>query len=149
MQRAKAEPLTFSFPGSPVPLGRPRTRVFSSKTGGKAFASIYTPPTSRKWMDYMASIAVLEMRKARRVPLDGPLGVTIQVTHAPLKSGKTPKRAGDLDNHVKAVLDALNQVAFHDDSQVVHIVASMLKANSQTAGIAVTITPMDDFDLEC
>lgn len=37
----------------------------------------------------------------------------------------TKQNAGDLDNYVKAVLDALNKVAFVDDRQVIAIEAKM------------------------
>lgn len=45
--------------------------------------------------------------------LGGPVGVLLHVHRA--------RRAGDLDNYVKVLLDALRSVAFEDDSQVVEL----------------------------
>lgn len=54
------------------------------------------------------------MAKARQVtPVDGPLCVTV--------TAYRPQRRGDLDNVLKAALDALNGVAWADDSQVVEL----------------------------
>lgn len=46
-------------------------------------------------------------------PLAGPVDVLLHVHRA--------RRAGDLDNYVKVLLDALKGVVFEDDSQVVEL----------------------------
>lgn len=46
-------------------------------------------------------------------PLTGPVAVFVDVYR--------PRRRGDLDNILKATLDALNGVAYRDDEQVVEI----------------------------
>lgn len=51
-------------------------------------------------------------------PLDGPLSVSV--------TAYRPQRRGDLDNVLKAALDALNGVAWQDDSQVVELHALRL-----------------------
>lgn len=40
-----------------------------------------------------------------------------------------PSRKPDVDNVLKAVLDALNGVAYKDDSRVVHVAASKFYSN--------------------
>jgi len=125
--------------GKPVPLGRPRVRMVVVKDK-KPFATVYTPPTSRKWMDLIRNVAAMEMRNKLWNPYSGLIAVTIEVTPQKLKSGKEAKRVGDLDNHIKAVLDALNGVAFKDDSQVQHITAGFAKAGP--AGIEIIITEL-------
>ena len=58
-----------------------------------------------------------------RAPLKGE--IKINVDFFKLKPKKITSRLwGDLDNHVKAVLDSLNGVAFIDDSQVVEVHAT-------------------------
>lgn len=128
--------MKFTILGKPVPLGRPRFRVI-----GK-FAQAYTPPTSRKWMDLIRNVAAMEMRNRLWNPYSQPVRVTVQVTPQQLKSGKAPKRLGDLDNHVKAALDALNGVAFRDDSQVREIVAKMLPA-AEPCGITIEVSKIE------
>lgn len=52
-----------------------------------------------------------------------------------------PLRKPDVDNIVKAVCDALNGWAYHDDSQVVHIAAS--KFFSGDEGVWITVRNPD------
>ena len=49
-----------------------------------------------------------------------------------------PTRKPDIDNVLKAVADALNGVAYHDDSQVVMIEAQKLFSSEE--GVRVTVT---------
>lgn len=59
------------------------------------------------------------MAKSREVrPVDGPLSVTV--------TAYRPQKRGDLDNVLKAAFDALNGVAWDDDSQVVELHALRL-----------------------
>lgn len=59
-----------------------------------------------------------EAMKHRTKPLEGELVVHVTAFR--------PQRRGDLDNVLKAALDALNGVAWHDDSQVVELHALRL-----------------------
>jgi crossover junction endodeoxyribonuclease RusA len=56
-----------------------------------------------------------DLLKAGVTPL--PKGVTVGVRMTVYR----PRKSGDLDNRFKVVLDALNKVAWQDDSQVVEI----------------------------
>lgn len=61
----------------------------------------------------------LEVALAARVkglkPQDGEVKVTLDFYR--------PRKSGDLDNRIKAVLDGLQGTAFRNDSQIVEIVA--------------------------
>lgn len=60
----------------------------------------------------------LEARTQGARPLAGPLCVSV--------TAYRPRRAGDLDNVLKASLDALKGIAWEDDSQIVELQALRL-----------------------
>ncbi len=91
---------TFTVPGQPVPKGRPR----SGPTG------FYTPAKTRTAERTVGLYALAEMR----APLTEPLRVELRF-HA------KDKRRVDVDNLAKLVLDAMNGVAWRDDSQIVFL----------------------------
>jgi Holliday junction resolvase RusA-like endonuclease len=74
-------------------------------------------------------------------PLAGPLRCEIVLYIKRPKSVKskypTGKRTGDVDNHAKAVLDALNSYAYVDDSQIVSLMVS--KYYRDVSGIEVRL----------
>ncbi len=117
------------IPGDPVGKGRPRF----SRSG---FAR--TPEKTRKWEARAAYIA----RAAWSGPmLEGAICATIEVVH------KRPKRLHrrkdpaerlpnhtaqtDLDNCIKAALDALQGICFRNDNQVFQIVARQWYAGKE------------------
>lgn len=69
--------------------------------------------------DVLAHVAKIFVR----APLKGAIKMTVDV-YKPKPKKITSRLWGDLDNHLKAVLDALNGIAFDDDSQVVQISGS-------------------------
>jgi len=115
--------ITFSVPGDPVPQPRPRV----STRGG--FARAYVPKTHAVHA-YRAAIA--DAARAAGAGVHGePVNVVIDfVAQRPKshlrKSGVKPDAPKlprfDLDNAAKACLDALNGVAWEDDSQVARLV---------------------------
>lgn len=58
-----------------------------------------------------------------RAPLKGKIKINVDFFRRKPKK-ITSRLWGDLDNHVKAVLDALNGIAYNDDSQVVEVRAT-------------------------
>jgi crossover junction endodeoxyribonuclease RusA len=61
-------------------------------------------------------------------PLTGPVGVTVNF-------GLRGK--GDIDNLAKSVLDALNGVAYNDDSQVVWLQCELQRGGDEYTTIAI------------
>lgn len=114
--------VAFWIPGPPVPKGRPR---FSSR-GGKA--RTYTPEKTRSYETHVRAHGEAAMRGA--APMTTPLKAVLRVHLPALKSGPKAERGAlptgrpDLDNVVKAILDALNGVVYVDDAQVVVLEAT-------------------------
>lgn len=117
--------LLFRVNGQPQGKGRPR-----STKGGRH----YTPAKTRQ---YEAEIRAAAMKAAQLqgwLKSDEPLRVHIGAWFAVPKSWSKKKReaamAGNLyptgkpdaDNIAKAACDALNEIAYHDDSQVVECI---------------------------
>lgn len=100
---------TFTVPGNPKPKERPR---FGKGRG-------YTTQATR---DAEAQVASsfrdgLGVRHTIETPVTGPLRVR-------LRFFRDSMRRVDLDNLAKIPLDALNELAWKDDSQIVSLIAS-------------------------
>lgn len=120
--------ICFTIPGKPQGKARART-FYNPKT--KGMSSI----TPEKTVLYENLISTCYMQAAGegRFPDESYLLVRIQAYFEPPKSaskkakvemleGKIlPAKKPDIDNITKAVLDALNGVAYRDDTQVVEI----------------------------
>ena len=113
--------VTFTIPGRPVPLGRPR---FGN---GKA----RTPQRSR---DAQAAIGLVAASHFHG-DISGDVDVELMFVYAIPKSWprwrkeraeEQHERPGiaDVDNLTKQVLDALNGIAYDDDKQVVSLTCS-------------------------
>ncbi|OAQ21016.1 RusA family crossover junction endodeoxyribonuclease [Thermosulfurimonas dismutans] len=115
--------------GVPRPQGRPRIVRFAN---GKA--GLKDPEASRDWKNYV------RMCVAERVaePLSGPVALELwfylpvpksfsrKKRLAALSGEILPAKKPDLDNLVKAVLDAILGVAVLDDRQIVELRAGKL-----------------------
>lgn len=107
---------TFTIPGKPFAWRRPRF----NRTTGATF-------NDGKQEGYYSAVAEIA-RPHFPAPMEGPVGLTIMATFAMPKSWSKKKREAmfgrphtqkpDLSNVRKAVEDALNRIAYADDSQV-------------------------------
>lgn len=118
--------ISLVIPGRPVGKQRPR---FNRQTG-----RTYTPT---KTVAYEQRIHTVWEAQGRPRLDDGPLHARITAcyerppAHLRVKGGLTaagqrqpyPMPQVDLDNLIKACLDALNGLAYRDDRQVVHVEA--------------------------
>jgi Holliday junction resolvase RusA-like endonuclease len=119
-----------TIPGKPVAFARTGFEVITD-TGKRRRIN---PARYTQWKT-AAGYYALQHRARWRLggPLEGPLGIDIIV--APdgvayevfeLATNERPKGIrGDLDNYVKATLDALTGVAFADDAQIHFITAHL------------------------
>ena len=114
--------IEFTVPGIPVAQPRQRTRV--ANFGGRMVAQNYTP---EKHPANEFKATVRRCFPAGESATDEPVTVLLRFVF-PRPASKTRKRGDnprlpkiskpDCDNLAKSVLDALNGIAYRDDSQV-------------------------------
>ena len=110
----------FEVPGAIKGKGRPRV---NSYTG-----TVYTPTTTKDYEYLVEQYFLLKYPKFKQ--LEGRLAVSIIATFDIPKSTKkqerenmlenqiSPTKKPDIDNIVKIILDAMNNFAFKDDTQI-------------------------------
>ena len=120
------EQIAFAFPFEPVAKGRPRFKVCGN------FVQAYTPGKTkifeRQVAEYYKTAASgKKFEKGKPIVVSITFGMKIPVSLP--KKAKAEMLEGarqhivkpDLDNLAKAVLDALNGVAWYDDAQIVEL----------------------------
>lgn len=119
--------MKFTIHATPKPKGRPRVT-----RSGHAF----TPKATREYEQLI--VGEWEVQHGKTEPTKNPVAVRVRF-YMPIPkatSNKTrermatglvvPAKKPDIDNLLKAVLDALNGKAYHDDNQIVEISAKKL-----------------------
>lgn len=125
----------FRYSGPVTGQARPR---FSRATG--------RPYERREMREYKSAIAGAWSAACGGPPLEGPVAVEVHA-YRPLPEGRPARAAGepwtcrpDADNVAKAVLDALNGLAWRDDSQVVSLaVRKHDRERGQAEGLLVRV----------
>ena len=140
--------IEFTVPGKPMGKQRPRfARV------GK-FVKTHTPKETVAYETQIKERFAAEFPD--HVPFEGPIDLSLVIFMPILAS--TPKKhlqdmrlhkirptkKPDLDNVLKIVCDALNEIAFKDDKQVVF--ATISKVYDDQPRIAVRIEPIEETD---
>lgn len=102
---------------APVPKGRPRVSPARfTVVGGRAVQTCkphaYTPAATKTFEAKLG----WELRRAKCIPRKGLIGLDLTF--------HTTGRA-DLDNYVKAFMDASNHILYDDDSQVIELHARL------------------------
>lgn len=113
------------------PQGKQRARVCMRGN----FARAYTPETTASY-ENLINLSYIQALKGAPSPFwDKPVKIKIQAiyqipksfskkrTAAALDGLVRPQVKPDIDNVVKVVCDALNKIAYKDDTQVVEIIA--------------------------
>ena len=138
--------LRFVVHGAPVAKGRPRM----TRNG-----RTYTP---QKTVNYENLVRLEYTRQCgeQKFPQDSPLDVRIMAYYPIPKSVSKKKRQlmidkqlrplkkPDTDNVCKAILDSLNDIAYHDDAQVVD--SMIRKFYSENPRVVVTISEAGGFE---
>lgn len=135
------ETVELIIPGVPQPKGRPRfTRT------GRAFTDAKTLAAEQ------SVLAVWLTTVGQRPPHEGPVAIQAEFHYVPPASWPKWRRAmaleglwphtgrPDLDNLVK-ILDGLNGVAWHDDSQIHHFAARKAYAAEAHTRLVMAFQP--------
>ncbi|MCL1789899.1 MAG: RusA family crossover junction endodeoxyribonuclease [Peptococcaceae bacterium] len=130
------------IPGVPVAQGRPRATI-------NPWPHVYDPEKSRAYKEYVKNTAKEQM--GGNPPLDGPVVLGVAVYRPIPKSWAKKKRLDaikgrikptsrpDLGNYIKGIEDALNGVAWLDDSQVVEYAPGTGKYYSERPRVVITV----------
>lgn len=134
-------PFRIEIPGEPVAKGRPRF----VKTG-----RTYSPPSTVKWEKLARMAAKLEMRSTP--PTDAPVRLSIRAVFKIPASWPKWKRSlaaegmvehtnkPDLDNIVKIVGDAFNDIVWADDTQITAVDARKYYGINPRVEVEITRT---------
>ena len=133
-----------------IPVGQPRPRA---RRAGKRII-MYDPKTAHKWRETVAMVAGAAIKRQLEGPLDVSLvfffprpkshygtGKNSDVLKASAPTYHTQKP--DIDNVCKSTLDAMNDVVYGDDKQVVKLLAEKRWAHQPgQAGLALRVVPL-------
>jgi crossover junction endodeoxyribonuclease RusA len=112
----------------------------------------YPPSANRYWRIAMNRLypsaeakafkrtAAVLARSAGIQPTPAPMAVSVTLHPKLTKKGEASKTRIDLDNALKVTLDALNGIAWEDDSQVVGIIAR-IGNGIDCGGLTVEVAP--------
>lgn len=130
----------FEVPGKIIGKGRPR---LNSYTG-----AVYTPTRTKDYETLVEQYFLLKY--PRYTPIEGRVQVEINANFEVPKSAKkadkelmlenkiNPTKKPDIDNIVKIVLDAMNGIAFKDDTQITKL--QVEKTYSLNESVAIKIS---------
>jgi Holliday junction resolvase RusA-like endonuclease len=132
--------VTYQVEGNPVGKGRPKF----ARRGN--FVSTYTPTKTRVYEDLIKEAARKAMGSTEL--LETPVTVAIHITvpipksysikriKACLSGSEKPIKKPDIDNVAKCFLDAMNEIIYKDDTQVLNLHVSKVYG---TTGIVEVI----------
>jgi Holliday junction resolvase RusA-like endonuclease len=136
------DPITVIITGEPVAKARAR----ATRRG-----FVYTPAATRKFEAHGRLAAQVAMDG--RPPIDAPVRIELLVelpvpaswskrkAAAAITGGIRPTSRPDVDNFLKAILDAINTIVVADDAQVVEVSAT--KKFGTAPKMVATIFPLD------
>ena len=139
--------IEFKVEGKAVP--QPRPRVVRMRNGQ---TRAYNSEKSVVYKRIVKAAALSEMNRQQLTMTDRPLAMRLTFVFAPPKSYTKKKieavKSGELrytklpdaDNLAKSVMDALNNVIYKDDSQIVELTVN--KEYGNTDHVAVKITQL-------
>lgn len=136
--------VAFVIPGTPVGKGRPKF----ARRGN--FVSTYTPEKTASY-ENLVKVKAQEAMQGRAL-MDGPVSVDIELYVTPPASWSLKKQRAallgdtlptakpDMDNVIKGLFDACNEIVWKDDKQVVQLMVT--KRYAETADARMRVTPL-------
>ena len=133
--------IVFTIPGTPVGKGRPRF----ARRG--AFVTTYTPEKTASY-ENLVKVKAEEAMVGREL-IAGAVAVTILLFITPPASWSNkkmlqalnheimPTTKPDVDNIIKGIFDAMNEIVWNDDKQVVDVTIRKRYANTARATVEV------------
>lgn len=147
--------VSFTVYGEPKGKGRPRVSVrkFKDATGKeKAFSKAYTPQDTVNYetlvrTEYRMQCEefkfpdkqMLDMRIQAFYPI--PKSVSKRMRERMINHEVRPTKKPDSDNIIKIIADSLNNIAYHDDSQIVDVM--FRKFYAEKPRVTVTIIGLE------
>lgn len=140
MERQPA--IAFVIPGTPVGKGRPKF----ARRGN--FVTTYTPEKTASY-ENLVKLAAAEAMQGRAI-IDGAVAVTIALYVTPpaswskkkqreaLEGAIFPTSKPDVDNVIKGIFDAMNDIVFRDDKQACDVSVQKRYAETPRAFVKVT-----------
>lgn len=131
--------MVFEVRGVPAPQPRPRA------VNAGRHARVYDPGTARVWRSRVAHLArVILASETARKPYEGPIRLAVEFRLPRPRAAKGrafPAVRPDLDNYLKALMDALTDAGvWKDDGQVVSVLATKTYAQERNlAGAKVSV----------
>ena len=111
--------IQFIVPAVPVPQPRARATAFNGR------ARMYEAKKSHPIHDFKAMVRLIATQAHRGPPIEGPIRLFATFVLPRPKSAPKKQREriahtkrGDVDNFLKAVMDALNKLLWNDDAQI-------------------------------
>ena len=121
-----------------IPKAQPRVKARAFKVGNVCRVSMYTPDGAKEWKTAIVEACKVQMAEGDFIGKGKSIGITVEFrmprpkSHfgsrkgvAYLKDSAPAFHTGkpDIDNLLKAVFDALNELLWHDDSQITAVAA--------------------------
>lgn len=134
--------VAFVIPGTPVGKGRPKF----ARRG--TFVTTYTPEKTASY-ENLVKVKAQEAMRGRPM-IEGAVAVVVRLLVTPpaswsqkkqraaLEGNVFPTSKPDADNCIKGIFDAMNEIVFRDDKQVVDLVVSKRYAATAMAKVEVT-----------
>ena len=137
----KSAVIAFVVPGTPIGKGRPRF----ARRG--AFVTTYTPEKTASY-ENLVKIKAHEAMRGRTI-IEGAVSVGIMLQITPPASWSMKKQAAalrgevypttkpDMDNVIKGLFDACNEIVWRDDKQVVRLTVTKIYSTRAEAFMTI------------
>ena len=139
----------FRLRAEPIAQGRPRLTTINGQ------ARAFDPKKSRDWKAFVKDIAETAMLEyGHETPFEGPVVARMRFAFSLPKSHhrkRTPRprqwhtKRPDVDNLSKGIFDACESVVFHNDTQIVRMVADkIICAQGEPPFVVVEFSQVED-----